>query len=186
MSKKEEMLRKKKMNRLHVATRGIESDLYRRHYTDLSKTMSAQLVIQNDTPYTLKFVRADLGDSCMWYEERSKISKTLASGDTFCAAIVENARSVSPVMRLYAKLVFRILDHGAQKCDVHDFDKTESRSIDVLVELHFRITEPFAYTERVTAAMWTISTLTWPPMPTTHFKDTHCSIFVVSSDLVTR
>ena len=65
MSKKEEMLRKKKMNRFHVATRGIESDLYRRHYTDLSKTMSAQLVIQNDTPYTLKFVRADLGDSCM-------------------------------------------------------------------------------------------------------------------------
>ena len=55
-----------------------------------------------------------MGDSCMWYEKRSKIPKILASGDTFCAAIVESARSVLPVMRLYAKLVFRILDHHTE------------------------------------------------------------------------
>ena len=110
MSRKEEKMRRKKMNRLHVATRGIESSMYRRHYTDLSKTLSAQFILQNDTPFTLKFVRADLGDSCMWYEQRSKMSKTLVPGDTFCAVLVENSRSVLPVMELYAKLVFHILD----------------------------------------------------------------------------
>jgi len=109
--KKHEREQKLRQNRLHVATRGIESNLYRRHHSDLKKRLSAQFILQNDTPYVLRFVKSDLGDDCKWHEQLSKITKSVAPGEVFSGVLIETMHSALPIEKLCAKLVFQVLEN---------------------------------------------------------------------------